>query len=157
METQSTIKMPGTPPKWVNRVVSAMLHVPGVRHLFGNAFALITVTGAVSGKSYTTPVQYVTLGDRIVVLSQRHRRWWRNIATNPDVTLLVRGRDIGARAKIADDDIAAVLTDCLTEQPRVAKFYGIPIEGGVPTPSGIAELATRVVAIVIEPRLGADG
>ena len=110
------------------------------------------MTGAVSGRSYTTPDQYTQHGDDYMVLSQRHRRWWRNIALKPTVRLLVRGADIEAHAGIADgDDARSLLADCLSRQPRIAKFYRISVEHGVPDPGGIDELATRVVVIAIEP------
>lgn len=151
METK-TIKMPGTPPQWVNRIMSAMLRTPGFRRVLGKGFALITVTGSVSGRSYTTPVQHVMIGARYLVLSQRHRRWWRNIETNPDITLLVRGEAIAAHATIADPDEArSLLAECLTQQARVARFYGIPIEQGTVDASSVDELATTVVVIVIDP------
>jgi deazaflavin-dependent oxidoreductase (nitroreductase family) len=153
----STIKMPGTPPRWVNGIVSVALRIPGLRQVAGRAFALITVTGAVSGHSYTTPVQYIRNGDVYVVLSQRKRRWWRNIETNRAVRLLVRGDDIAAHASIASGDASrSLLVDCLTQQPRIAKFYGIPIRQGVPDDPGIAELAAHVVTIVIEPDSGVE-
>jgi deazaflavin-dependent oxidoreductase (nitroreductase family) len=148
----STVKMPGAPPRWVNRLMSALLRTPGVRRLLGKGFALITVTGAVSGRSYTTPVQHLPHGDGYVVLSQVHRRWWRNIAANPAVTLLVRGEKIAAHATIAADAAArSVLAECLSQRPRIAKFYRIPVEDGVPGAAGIDALATRVVVILIDP------
>ncbi len=150
MET-TLIKMPGTPPRWVNRLMSAMLRTPGLRSVLGSGFALITVSGSVTGSSYTTPVQYMMVGNRFVVLSQRHRRWWRNIRANPAITLLVRGVAVPSLASIAEPDEArSLLTECLTQQPRLAKFYGIPSTGGI-DPSSVDQLAERVVVIAADP------
>ncbi len=148
----SSIKLPGTPPRLVNRLMSAMLRTPGLRRFVGKGFALISVTGSVSGRSYTTPVQYMTVGARYVVLSQRRRRWWRNIEANPKVTFVVRGEATTAQATIAvPDEARSLLAECLSQRPRVAKFYGVPTEQGSADASSVEELATQVVVIVIDP------
>jgi deazaflavin-dependent oxidoreductase (nitroreductase family) len=146
----TTIRLPGTPKPWVNRVMSVMLRTPGLRAGLGRTFLLLTVTGAKTGRKYTTPVQYVRDGDRLLVMSQRHRRWWRNIAATPEVEVVLAGRTIDTTAHLADDTRAAIAT-CLRLVPRVAKFYGIAIdEHGDPDPSGVEQLADASVVIVID-------
>ena len=126
MAETTQIKMPGTPPAWMNAAVRAMLHTPLIQRLVGRTFAMMTVTGAKTGRRYTTPVQYLVHGDEFVVLSQRKRMWWRNITSQPEVELRIQGGSITGLARIASDDEAvAILSDCLSAEPRVAKFYGI--------------------------------
>lgn len=145
-------KMPGTPPGWVNAVVRTILHTPGLRSVAGRSFAEITVTGAVSGRRYSTPVQYVRDGNTLLVLSQRHRRWWRNVRRHPEVEMLVRGRRIRTKARIAEPPESIDLIErIIAVEPRVARFYGIDAASdGRPDHENVAALADRVVVIVID-------
>ena len=147
MTTTSDIKMPGTPKPWMNKAM------PVLGRLMGGMFAVITVTGAKTGRSYTTPVQYMRLDGDYVILSQRHRVWWRNIRTQPAVELSIGGSTIRGRARIAEgDDARQVLSSCLADNPRVAKFYGIETDDQGPIAADdIERLTERVVAIVIVP------
>ena len=147
------VKMPGTPPDWVNALMGTMLRTPLVQRLVGRMFALMTVTGAKTGRRYTTPVQYLTRGAEFVVLSQRKRTWWRNIRTRPDVEMRIEGVLMQGRGRIASDDEAtSVLADCLRDQPRVAKFYGLePDESGVFGDEDLKRLLERVAIVVVTP------
>jgi deazaflavin-dependent oxidoreductase (nitroreductase family) len=154
MTTTSDIKLPGTPKPWMNQAMQTMLGLPLLGRLLGGSFAVITVTGAKTGRAYTTPVQYMRLDDEYVVLSQRHRVWWRNIRTRPEVELSIAGSAIAGRARLADgEDARRVLSSCLADNPRVAKFYGFePDEAGSIAADDIERLAEWMVAIVITPR-----
>jgi deazaflavin-dependent oxidoreductase (nitroreductase family) len=60
----------------------------------GMPMILITNRGAKSGKEYTTPLVYSTDGDRYVVIASmggapKDPQWYRNMVTNPDVTVEV--------------------------------------------------------------------
>ncbi len=153
MTTTSDIKLPGTPKPWMNKAMQTMLGLPLLGRLLGGTFAVITVTGARTGRAYTTPVQYMRLDDAYVILSQRHRVWWRNIRTRPEVELSIGGSAIPGRARLAEgDDARRVLSSCLAEKPRVAKFYGFePDETGSIAADDIERLAEWMVAIVITP------
>jgi deazaflavin-dependent oxidoreductase (nitroreductase family) len=153
MTATTKLRMPGTPPKWVNTVVRGALHTPLLRSLLGGMFAVMTVTGARTGRRYSTPVEYLRHGDDWVVLSQRMRTWWRNLSTRPDVELLIRGTSVPGHAVLADGEHArTVLTDCLEQNPRVAKFYGIELDrASAVDPAAVDELLDRVVVIVITP------
>lgn len=147
-----SIKLPGTPKPWMNSVMMTMLRTPGVRSLLGKGFMILTVTGAKSGKRYTTPVQYVREGDRLLVLSQRMRKWWRNIPARPEVEVVLRGDTIRARARLAQGDEArAAIRTVLRGDRRTAKFYGITIDrAGEPDPHGVEQLDEAFVVIVID-------
>jgi deazaflavin-dependent oxidoreductase (nitroreductase family) len=153
MDTTQDLKMPGTPKPWMNAVMRTMLRTPGVRALVGKAMALITVTGAKTARTYTTPVNYLRLDGTYVVLSQRHRTWWRNLRTVPAVELLVQGNAVRGTGAIAEGHEAReTLARCLAAAPRVAKFYRVPTDtAGAVTPEGLDALLERVVVIVITP------
>ena len=151
--TETTLRLPGTPPPWVNATVRAMLRTPGVRALLGRSFAVITVTGARTGTRYSTPVQYQRVGGRYVLTSQVHRRWWRNLRTRPEVELLVRGRVVHGRATLEEGDAAhRVLAAYLAEAPRAGRFYGLePRADGTFAADDVDLLLEHVVVISIEP------
>ena len=152
----TSIRMPGTPKPWMNAMMRRMLRTPGLRSLLGKQFALLTVTGARTGTQYTLPVQPFSLDEgaddeRLVVLSQRHRRWWRNIGANPNVRVEHHGRTVEAHAEIAPDALAhGYVERILRENPRVAKFYKIARDdNGAFDPDGVAELVDRTVVILL--------
>ena len=147
------IKMPGTPPGWVNALMGTMLRTPLVQRVMGRMFALITVTGAKTGHRYTTPVQYLSHDGEFVVLSQRMRTWWKNIRTLPDVEMRIEGETVHGRGRIASDDEArSVLSECLRDQPQVAKFYGLePDDSGGFSSEDLEQLLERVAVIVVTP------
>lgn len=151
--TTTTIKLPGTPKPWMNSLVMTSLRIPGVRSVLGKSFMILTVTGAKTGKRYTTPVQYVRDGDRLIVLSQRTRRWWRNLTTRPEVEMVLKGDTVTGKAHIAEgDDAGAAIATTLRLDNRTAKFYGVAIDDtGEPDPTGVAQLDEALVAIIIDP------
>ncbi len=130
------------------------MRTPLVQRLAGKTFALMTVTGAKTGRRYTTPVQYLTHDGEFVVLSQRMRTWWRNIRTRAEVEMRIEGRSVHGLGRIASDDEArAVLAACLQKQPRVAKFYGLePDDSGTFRDEALAGLLDRVAVIVVTPQ-----
>lgn len=153
-QTTTPVKLPGTPKPWMNTAMRTMMGVPGLRAQLGKSFAMLTVIGAKTGRRYTTPVQYMEIDDWKVVLSQVHRKWWRNIKSQPHVELQIGKDIIFGDAYVAEGpDAHDVLRKCLVQNPRLAKFYGIaPDENGVFAPEAIEELARYFVAIVIGPK-----
>jgi deazaflavin-dependent oxidoreductase (nitroreductase family) len=145
------IKMPGTPKPWMNATMRALLRTPGLRRLVGRTFAVITVTGSRTGKRYSTPVQAFEIDGDYLVLSQRHRTWWRNLRARPSIELLVRGETVLADASLAEGaDARARLATCLERNPRVARSYGMSTTAPLATDT-VDELLARVVVIVIHP------
>ncbi len=149
--SQMAIKTPGTPKAWMNTAVAAGLRAPGLRRLLGRSIALITVTGAVTGTRYTTPIQFQREGDELVFTSLRERRWWKNVERRPDVELLVAGELQHRVAQITTDREAPALLDrMLRRDPRLARSYGISLsDAGAPDPDGLAALADLVVVITV--------
>jgi deazaflavin-dependent oxidoreductase (nitroreductase family) len=147
------LRTPGTPPGWVNTLMRVTLRTPMLQHLLGRMFALLTVTGATTGRQYVIPVQYLVHDGEFVVLSQRIRRWWKNFASRPMVEIRVEGESIHGRARIATSaEAMSVLADCLRREPRVARFYGLETlaDGSIDTDQ-LDQLLDRNVVIMVTP------
>jgi F420H(2)-dependent quinone reductase len=86
-----------------NRVVSWLLRSP-LHRPFSRRLALITVTGARSGRTYTIPVGYRREGANVTipVLWPDRKRWWRNLREGAPVTLRLAGESYRGRAIVRD-------------------------------------------------------
>ncbi|AYF78434.1 DUF385 domain-containing protein [Nocardia yunnanensis] len=64
----------------LNAGVVALTKLPVIGPLLGRGFVVITYTGRRSGKTFSTPVNYVRRGEEIVigVALPDHKNWWRN-------------------------------------------------------------------------------
>jgi deazaflavin-dependent oxidoreductase (nitroreductase family) len=112
---------------------------------------LITFSGRKTGKTYTTPVSYSQHNDQVYVFT--HANWWKNLATNDQVTLRLRGREIQGEAEpIAEDKqaIAKALAAHLKKVPSDAGFYHVTFdEHKNPKADEIAAAVQSVVMISI--------
>jgi len=151
--TDADIRLPGTPSPWVNRSMSVLLRLPGIRSVLGRVFGLITVTGWRSGRRYTTPIQHLAYGGDFIILSQRHRRWWRNLEHEPAVTLQVGRKTFQGTAGVVEgDEAGAIIGSLLGANPRLAKFYGIEVDPeGEIDPQALESLLEHMVVLRVCP------
>lgn len=81
-----------------------------------NPVILLTTTGAKSGLPRTTPLNYSTDGDRIVVIASKgaaptHPDWYHNLLANPEA-LIERGTEtFQVRATVAEGEERTRLFD----------------------------------------------
>lgn len=114
---------------------------------------LITVTGRKTGKSYTTPVNYVRDGDVLSVLSHAHRSWWRNLRGGAPVKIVLRGKTIKTMASVYEDkaDVVDLFTQHLQAAPKYAAILGVELDSeGCPVPASVEAVAVNKVMIEIE-------
>lgn len=96
-----------------NPALGALLRSPAHRLLSGK-FALITVTGRVSGREYTFPVLYERDGDavRIEVGWPERKRWWRNLTgAGAHVTMRVGNEEYRGLAIARGDEASGVTVE----------------------------------------------
>jgi deazaflavin-dependent oxidoreductase (nitroreductase family) len=72
----------------------------------GRPILLLTTTGRKSGRSYTTPLQYLQDGDDLVLAasnggSRRHPDWCLNLLANPEAEVQIRLRRRHVTAELA--------------------------------------------------------
>jgi len=76
--------------------------VPGRQH----PLILLTTTGAKSGLPRTTPLNYSTDGDRIIVIASKaaaptHPDWYHNLVANPAAMIEIGAETFAVRARVA--------------------------------------------------------
>lgn len=135
---------------WYNPIMMWILRSPMHGMLSGNT-TIITYTGRKSGKTFSTPVNYIRDGDVLWVVSFRHRTWWRSLR-DARVTVRLQGNDLAGVAKAITDE--REVTECLMAYLRkashIAKYIGVKLDAsGQPMPQDVAEAArTRVMVRV---------
>jgi deazaflavin-dependent oxidoreductase (nitroreductase family) len=89
---------------------------------------LLTTTGARSGQPRTTPLAYHQYGNRYIVIASnrgaaQHPNWFRNLQTNPDVTLEVGVETLTATARILEaSERDAVFAAIVAQAPTAGAF-----------------------------------
>lgn len=113
-----------------NRFVSALVRSPLHRVMSGSV-NLVRYQGRRSGRQITTPTQYATHGDDIVILVARHetKTWWRNFVAARDIDVLISGvwRPMTARAVIGADEpelAVALMESYLRRFPSARRIFG---------------------------------
>ena len=78
-------------------------HIPGRKH----PLILLTTTGAKSGLPRTTPLNYSTDGDRIIVIASKaaaptHPDWYHNLVAHPEAIIELGAERFPVRARVAE-------------------------------------------------------
>jgi deazaflavin-dependent oxidoreductase (nitroreductase family) len=115
---------------WFNPIMTWLLRSPLHGLISGNTM-LMTYQGRKSGKTYTTPVNYLRMqdseGQYLLTTSKRDRTWWRNLRGGASVTLRLRGKDLRARAEAIEDEpaVAGELGAFFKQAPKMAKYFDV--------------------------------
>jgi len=121
---------------WFNPIMCWLARSPF--HFFiSNSIMLMTYEGRKSGQLYTTPMNYLEIGNTLYTISLRERVWWRNLGSGADVSLRLHGREVAARSEavLEADQVARDLQLIVTAAPRMAKYIGINLD-----PAGLPDL-----------------
>ncbi len=137
-------------PPFVNKAMKFVLRSP-LHALVSKSVLLISFTGRVSGKTFTTPVSYSQSGDRVTVFT--HAAWWKNLRGDTPITLRIRGQElVGFAEPVAGDKpaIAEALAGHLREVPSDARYYGVTFDpAGNPRTEEVEKAVQTVVMIPI--------
>ena len=115
--------MPGTLSNWfIRTMVNSPLHP-----LLGVSFAVITVHGRKTGKTYSTPINVASEDDAFTVVSLRDRTWWRNLRGGSVAELRVGGKQLAVRGEVLEEpeQVLAGLAAYFRRYPHYAKYFKI--------------------------------
>lgn len=140
---------------WFNPFIKMILKSPFHAVVSGNMM-LLTVTGRKTGKTYSTPTNYVRDGNRLFVISWRNRSWWRNLLSDgASVRVLLQGHEFAGigRAIVDKQAVAENLCAYFRRVPQWAKYSDVTLDAnGEPTAESIARAAESRVMVEIELR-----
>ena len=113
-------------PRWVTRLHAWVYRRSGGRFLGrmgGQPVLLLQTTGRRSGRTRTTPVQYLADGDTFVVVASnagaaRPPAWYFNLCADPHAQIDLGGRSVDVRAQEATGHERAVHWQRLTAANR---------------------------------------
>lgn len=132
-----------------NAIVSSLLRSP-LHRVLSSSTNLVRYIGRRSGRTFTTPTQYVRRGDDLIIAIARPetKTWWRNFRSDRDVEVLVQGRwlPMTGRAIVGADEpesVAPLLDAYLERFPRAQGA----VAGG-----GGGSAARRAVIVWCRPR-----
>jgi deazaflavin-dependent oxidoreductase (nitroreductase family) len=113
---------------------------------------LITVRGRKSGKAITTPVNYYRDGNILWVISNRDRKWWRNVCSGADVILHLQGQDVEACAEAITDErtVSTQIGEYVRHLPMSAKPLGVRMQNNTANCEDSARLAKEKLFVKIQ-------
>ena len=135
---------------WFNPIMRWLINSP--LHFFvSKNMMLMTYQGRKSGKSYTTPMNYLEIEGALYTISYRKRVWWRNLRGGAAVTLRLRGVDVPARAEVIEDppQVSSSLQQYLKAAPEYARYLNVQIDSaGNPKPEDLDRLTNERVVVL---------
>jgi deazaflavin-dependent oxidoreductase (nitroreductase family) len=137
---------------WYNSIIKPLLRSP-LHGIMSTSTMLITYTGRKSGKTYSTPVNYVRDGNDLLVVSYRHRTWWRNLRGGAPVTVLLQGKVFHGtgEAYTAADEVTAGLQAYLERAPGWSKYFQVSLDDtGQPDPRDVARAVQDRVTVRVQ-------
>ncbi len=131
-------------------ILSSRLHA-----MMSGRLALLAFTGRKTGRSYLTPVSYVSDGSSLLVPGGG--AWWKNLRSGggPQVRLRGTWRSVTPELISEPTALAEVLQRMLAANPAISLFTGVrPGPGGRPDPEALERERRRGFVVV---RLRLDG
>jgi hypothetical protein len=111
---------------WFNPIIEWLLKSPLHGMLCGNTM-IIHYTGRKSGKAYHVPIGYRRINNTLLTVSYKQRNWWRNLRGGADVSILLNGKLIPARAQSIEDDQGVLegLKEFIKGNQQAARLFGV--------------------------------
>ncbi len=143
-----------------NRFMLGVLNSPLHGVMSGSILAL-TFTGRKSGKSFTTPINYVREtqpdgSERYWAMSDRDRHWWRNLRGGAEVVLEIKRRRVLAQGQLIEEPVAVeeALAHYLELAPGMARFMKVPKREGGLDAAALKQAAQKQVITYFTPVAG---
>ena len=137
---------------WFNPMMIWLLKSP-FHSFISKSVMLVTVMGRKSGKSISTPTNYLRDGDTLWVISWRERTWWRNLRGGAKVRVLVAGKRVEGCGQVVEEQksVAQSLFEYYRKAPNTAKYVGINLDpAGLPVSADCERAAQKMVVVRID-------
>jgi len=137
---------------WFNPMMVWLLKSP-MHGFISKGVMLVTVTGRRSGKSISTPTNYLRDGNSLWVISWRDRNWWKNLRGGAQTRVLLAGKMVEGRGQVVEDEkqAAQALFDYYRKVPQYAKYVQIGLDAaGLPISADCERAAQKMVLVKIE-------
>ena len=134
---------------WFNPIMAWLIRSP-FHSFVSKSMMVMTFKGAKSGKTFSTPMNYIEDGEGLWTVSWRERKWWRNLRGGAPVTLRLRGKDVPAQAQTieGETEVAEGLEIIFQKAPSLAKSLQVrPGGSGGYNPEDLALLAQKTVLV----------
>ena len=114
---------------WYNTIMVWLLNSPLHGMLSGNMMVL-SITGHKSGKIYQVPVGYLRVDETLVTISNKNRKWRRNLRGGAPVTIRFQGNEIKGHAEVVEDMTGVVkgLKDFIGVHLQSAHMIGVELD-----------------------------
>jgi hypothetical protein len=137
---------------WFNPFVLWILKSP-LHSMISKGVMLVSIIGRKSGRTISTPTNYVRDGNTLWVVSWRERTWWRNLRRGAKVRVLLAGRGVEGRGQVIEGQgaVAQSLFDYYRKVPQVAKYVQIGLDAaGLPASADCERAAQKMVVVRID-------
>ena len=137
---------------WFNPMMTWLLKSP-LHGMISKGVMLVTVIGRKSGKTISTPTNYLRDGNTLWVISWRERKWWRNLRGGAQARVLLAGRSVEGRGQVIEEEkaVAQSLFDYYRRLPQNAKYVQIGLDAaGLPISADCERAALKMVVIRID-------
>lgn len=136
---------------WFNPIMIWLLKSP-LHGMISKSVMLVTVIGRKSGRSISTPTNYIRDENTLWVISWRERTWWRNLRRGAYVRVLLAGRGAEGHGQVIEEEkaVAQSLQDYYRKVPQYAKYVGIGLDAaGLPVYRDCERAAQKMVVVRI--------
>jgi hypothetical protein len=134
-----------------NRFVVLLANSP-FYPLLGKNMAVVKVQGSKTGKCFSVPINVLPVGGKLVVISMRKRKWWRNLRGDSPAILLHQGKTNPVRGIVIElpSEVEVGLKELLREFPQYLKYLGVHLTPqGVPNAKDTERLAKERILIYL--------
>ena len=139
---------------WYNIFMKMLLKSP-LHSLISKNILLLEYTGRKSGKTYSLPVNYVQVGESLLVTSSRTRTWWRSLRGGAGIKLRLQGAERIAKGEVIEEqsDVAAALGELFGAAPQMARYFNVRFgEDQKPVQKDLQAAAQSRVIVRLKPQ-----
>lgn len=114
------------PNNFGNSIMKALINSP-LHGILGEGMAVITVTGSITGRLISTPINVAREGEVYTAISSRERTWWRNLRGGAVAELRTTGKTMKVRGEVIEavEGVNETLAQYFQAHPAVVKYYKI--------------------------------